>query len=418
MVYCSYGYLQPVKLKNEKYLEMKNKSADGLRGIAALNVAICHFVAAFLPTMLYKNYLTAFPENLNPSLFFEFVTSAPISIVYNGHFAVLIFFVLSGYVLTIPFFSNQINSRPVLEKRLLGRYLRLNIPIAVAVAAAYIIYTHGLYSITEAATISGSVNWAKSFYPQGVTAWDAAKEAIYEPILFGKSTLVPPLWTLRIEFIGSIYLLLFYITKPNETVFIPLTIVLFFIYVIYRQDSIYYYAIFAGSLLSYFKNIKRYRFIIFVLGFYFGGFQFTSLAYDYLPNLNIVGAEIWEKKTFYNAIGAVFITLSVVQGFGSIIFESRLAQFLGRISFSLYLTHFIILCSLSSFVYIKLPQGNLFLTANFCGYLIVCFIVSVFFEKIVDRNSINVSHKFSSKIYPERLRFSAVCTNSPQIPPL
>ena len=40
---------------------MKNKSADGLRGIAALNVAISHFVAAFLPMMLYKNYLTLFP---------------------------------------------------------------------------------------------------------------------------------------------------------------------------------------------------------------------------------------------------------------------------------------------------------------------------------------------------------------------
>lgn len=388
---------------NEKYLKMKNKSADGLRGIAALNVAISHFVAAFLPMMLYKNYLTLFPENPNPSSFFEILTSPLISIFYNGHFAVLIFFVLSGYVLTIPFFSKVTDSQIILEKRLWGRYLRLNIPIAVSIFVSYIVYILGLYSNIQAAEISGSVNWLKNFFPHRITALNAAKEAIYESILFGKVTLVPPLWTLKIEFIGSLYVLLFYIAKPKEAVFIPLIMVFCLVYAIHLQDSIYYFAIFAGSILSYFKNIKRYRFIVFVLGFYFGGFQFNSIAYDYLPNLSFLSVDIWERKTFYNAIGAVLITLSVIEGFGSKIFESRLAQFLGRISFSIYLIHFIVLCSLSSFIYVQLPQGNLFLAANFCAYLIVCFIVSVFFEKIVDRKSIDVSHIFCSKIFSQRL---------------
>ncbi len=67
-----------------------------------------------------------------------------VSIFYNGHFAVLIFFVLSGYVLTMPYY-NQDESSGVLSKRLWGRYLRLNIPIFFAISISYVVYVSGLY---------------------------------------------------------------------------------------------------------------------------------------------------------------------------------------------------------------------------------------------------------------------------------
>ena len=377
---------------------MKNKCADGLRGLAAFNVCIAHFVAALMPVMLHKNYADIFAENPNPSHLYEILTSPFISIFYNGHFAVLIFFVLSGYVLTLPFFNKVNGSKIILWKRLWGRYLRLNIPIAAAILVSYIVYKLGLYSNIHAAEISGSIKWLNSFFPGSITAVNAAKEAIYESILFGKVTLVPPLWTLKIEFIGSLYILLFYILKPKATMIAPLLVASYFIYVLHLQDSVYYFAIFAGSLLNNFKSISKYRFVIFILGFYFGGFQFNSIAYDYLPSLKLLGGNIWQKKTLYNAIGAVLITFSVIHGFGLKVFESRLLQFLGRISFSLYLIHFIVLCSLSSFVYIYLPQSILFLGINFALYVVVCFVASIVFQKIVDKVAINISHSFSSKI--------------------
>lgn len=193
--------------------------------------------------------------------------------------------------------------------------------------------------------------------------------------------------------------MIFYISKPKRTVVAPLLMVCCLIYAIHLQDSIYYFAIFAGSLLNNLKNLSKYRFIIFALGFYFGGFQFNSVAYSYLPNLNFFEVDIWEQKTFYNALGAVLITLSVIQGFGSKVFESQFFQFLGRISFSIYLIHFIVLCSLSSFVYLNLPQSKLFLGINFALYVVVCFAVSMVFEKIVDKRTISISHRFSSKIF-------------------
>lgn len=378
---------------------MKNKSAEGLRGIACFNVAVHHFVAAFLPMMLHEDYPNYFAENTNQSCFFEILTSPFISIFYNGHFAVLIFFVLSGYVLTLPFFNASIGSKKILEERLWGRYLRLNVPIATAILVSYFFYKCGLYSNIQAADISGSVHWLKTFYPEGIAAMTAVKEVIYGSIVFGNGTLLPPLWVLKIEFIGSLYILLYYISKPSGAIFTPLLMVVCLIYLIHPQDSIYYFAIFAGSFLSYSKSVSRYRAIIFILGIYFGGFQFDSAAYDYLPSVWFLEIYIWNKKTFYNAVGAVLLTLSVIQGFGLKIFESRFFQFLGKISFSLYLIHFIILCSLSSFVYTHLPQSKLFLGINFALYLIVCFLVSIIFERIIDQRAISMSHEFSSKMF-------------------
>ncbi len=378
---------------------MKNKSADGLRGVAAFNVAIHHFVAAFLPMMLHNNYPSVFTENKQPSTVFELLTSPFFTLIYNGHFAVLIFFVLSGYVLSLPYYMENNKAKHTLSKRLLGRYLRLNIPIAAAIFLSFLFYKSGFYFNIQAAEISGSKNWLQNFYPQGISPLTTIKEALYNSILFGKELLVPPLWSLHIEFVGSVYVLLLYILKPKNSTLTPMLIVFILIYANNQQDSIYYFAIFFGSLLSKIEKSIKFRVVFLILGIYFGGFQFESIMYDFLPSLNFMGVDLWEKKNFYNCIGAVLITTAVIQGFGSVFFESRVTQFLGRISFSIYLLHFIVLCSFSSFFYIHLPKNSLFITANFIIYIFICFLFSIIFERFIDKSSIRISHDFSSKIF-------------------
>lgn len=113
--------------------------------------------------------------------------------------------------------------------------------------------------------------------------------------------------------------------------------------------------------------------------------------------------EVWDKKTFYNLIGACFITASVVQGFGEKILQWRIPQFLGGISFSLYLLHFVVLCSFSSYVYVSLPMGRTSVLLNFASYVLVCVLVSFIFEKYIDKPSINISHQFSKKIFSKQV---------------
>ena len=372
---------------------MKNLSADGLRGLAALNVAISHFIAAFIPTMLHKNHPSLFSENESPSLLFNLLTSPIASIFYNGHFAVLIFFVLSGYVLTLPYFENPVQSKQILARRLLGRYLRLNIPIAAAIGISFIFYNLNLYTNIKAADLSGSTQWFNLYFKPGLTPLIALKEMLYESIILGKGQFLPPVWTLKIEFIGSLYILFFYLFKPKNRTWLSGLIAFVLLYLIHRENSIYFYAIFCGSFLSQCKPKLALRIILFLSGIYFGGFQFESYFYNFLPDV-----VVWEKKTFYNTIGAIFLTVSVVQGFGVPFFTSKPIQFLGKISFSMYLLHFIILCSVSSYFYMDFDKAPLSLASQLLAYLFLCLLASKIFEQWVDRPAIKISHQFASSV--------------------
>ncbi len=378
---------------------MKNKRIDGLRGLAAINVVLAHFVSAFLPMMFHKYLPAVFHENVSPSVPFQIFTAPFISIVYNGHLAVLIFFIISGYVLTLPYYSNDFTDNLVLKKRLFGRYLRLNLPIAFAILISYIIYKLDLYSNVQAAEISGSMNWFNQFYPNGITLTLAVTEGVYTSIFWGESVLIPALWTIKIEFIGSLYVLIYYISKSKIRTQVHLLVVLCLIYAVHQQNSIYYFALFFGSFLTRLKNVPVNKFFIFAVGYYFGAFQFKSLGYDFLPDLNFLNFDIWDKKTFYNAIGAAFITLAIVKGFGSKILETPFAQFLGKISYSVYLIHTIVLCSITSFLYILFPKYNVCLLANLVLYLVICILAAVVFEKVVDRKSVSIARKFSARIF-------------------
>jgi peptidoglycan/LPS O-acetylase OafA/YrhL len=92
-----------------------------------------------------------------------------VSVFYNGEFAVIIFFCISGYVLALPYFEEEKNAQLILRKRLISRYLKLNIPIFFAVFISYYVYVSDLYFIIEAAKISGSIGWAANFWPSKIT---------------------------------------------------------------------------------------------------------------------------------------------------------------------------------------------------------------------------------------------------------
>lgn len=371
-----------------------------MRGVAALNVTLTHFVAAFLPTMLHKNFPSAFPANPAPSTAFNFFTSPLATLFYNGQLSVLIFFALSGYVLTLPYFSGG-DYRRTLQKRLWGRYLRLNIPIAAAILLSYLVYRLGGHVNLPAAAQSGSTPWLTTFFRPGVTAFTVLQEAVYGCIVLGRGTLIPPLWTLKIEFIGSIYVLAFYSIKPLKASAWWMLPVFLLLYVLHGADAIYYYVFFLGSTLSRVRIGARAKLALVIAGIYFGCFQFESAAYRFLPNVRFHGEDLWDIKNTYNAIGALCLTAAIVHGFGRRFFEHAIVQFLARISFSLYLLHFIVLCSLASWMYLWTPHTGGYLAAILLLYIVVCFALASVFERYVDQGAIRLSHRFATWLLPE-----------------
>jgi peptidoglycan/LPS O-acetylase OafA/YrhL len=369
-----------------------NFSADGLRGMAALMVVVAHFLDAFVPKLNHKNFPQIFSENIDPSNLFKFFELPIFSVFYNGHFAVLIFFVLSGYVLTMPYFRNDIDA---LKARVWGRYFRLNFPIIAALLLAFIVLRLGGYYNMAAADISGSMHWLSQLVPTELTVSEFLKMAIYKSLLFGDHSLNTTLWTLKIEFIGSIYLLLFYLCCPKNNLKIATACVSLLLFAFYHQDALYYIAIFLGALINEIKKPKSKIFLlgIFLLGIYFGAYRSSDLLFNFLPTPlpSILYANI-----LYHTVGAFFIVIAISNGLGQGFFQSRAAIFFGEISFPVYLLHPIILSSVASYLYIHLPRTNLNLLLIFLLYIIIIIGTAYIFEVYIDKNAVKFSHKFAS----------------------
>jgi len=375
-----------------------NKSADGLRGIASLSVALSHFLCAFIPMLLHRSHPYTFTKNTNPDLIFDIFQSPFFSLFYNGHLAVLIFFVLSGYVLAMPYYQNNTHA---LKHRLWGRYMRLNLPIAASVTLSFFIYRMGWYHNAEAATISGSTTWLNNFFKMGISWSDYFHLATYSSIFFGNGILNPPLWTLRVEFIGSIYLLTYYICKPKRYELLTMLFISGVLYLFYKGESLYFIAIFIGALLSKFKPNKSYLFPILISGLFFGAFQYETQPYNLLPEIKIFNKQLFDKKSFYHAVAAIFIVSAIINGSGKSLLESRPVQFLGRISYPLYLLHMLVLSSVPCYLLTVIPPSKFTLLFIFALYALLCFVSAWLFEMAVDRPSITLTKIITQRLFKD-----------------
>ena len=71
-----------------------------------------------MPNLLSRNFPEMLPDPSSPSgdsLAFKVAQSPPVSLLYNGHFAVYLFFVLSEYVLALPWHQHDKKKSPKLS---------------------------------------------------------------------------------------------------------------------------------------------------------------------------------------------------------------------------------------------------------------------------------------------------------------
>src|ERR1700704_3301212 len=89
---------------------------DSLRGVAALTVVFHHFSRICSPRVIY------------------FLDRTPFRLLVAGHQAVILFFLLSGFVLTLPYKKNdRLNYGPFLVKRVCRIYLPYLGALALAI---------------------------------------------------------------------------------------------------------------------------------------------------------------------------------------------------------------------------------------------------------------------------------------------
>lgn len=172
----------------------RDRHLDGMRGIAAFIVLITHTLAAFWPTTVYG------PLREGSVADFLFLRT-PLAILTNGHFAVCLFFILSGYVLTKKYFVSPPPTLGELAPDIGKRFARLYFAAFPAAVAAALLMWSGCYSNVSAAELTHSRWLAESRHT--CSGFELALVFV-NPIMCLTDKYNPVAWSLFVELWGSI----------------------------------------------------------------------------------------------------------------------------------------------------------------------------------------------------------------------
>ena len=369
---------------------------DGLRGIAAVNVMIMHFFVALAPAMVYGSEL---PSHLGGNLEQLFSTT-PLGLIGAGNFSVCIFFVLSGYVLTQKYFKTKENG--IVISSAVRRYLRLFIPVFAAVMLSYLLASAGLYRYyLETMVISAGSNYRDywNFTPE---IFDAVIQAVWGSFFVGgKTPYNPVLWTMKIEFFGSMLVfamaLLFGSLRNRWTFYLASAVLFLNSFYLAFIIGMVFADTFSSKTPVFKTGNKTILSIILILGLFLGSYPLSPVTTDSLYGFLNNGLFKIPEVT-YHIIGAgmtiyVLLNSRLLQNF----FSSPVPVFLGKISYSLYLIHFLVISSFTCAVFLVLYPVLPYGAAALISCVLSLFLIiplSYLFYKYVDTAGVEVSKLF------------------------
>lgn len=332
---------------------------DGIRGWGALVVLFYHTYVLLLP-------LEPTHQDGN-HLFF-----------LNGPFAVWIFFLVSGMALSIGFYEDG-KSEGLKRSLLVGRYIRLALPIFVLSACIFIAGQFGLIPRFGQPPRPGletqflaSVDLAKVFSFSFV-------EVFFD---YWKSyTLAGPLWTIQYELWGSFLVFTILLGLKELARSLRFLAMLSLVLAVFTH---YYAAFTIGMIISllysqswhlkYEKEIKT-AFAILVIP--------LLLVSFYLPEHNL-----------YLVTASAFTFFFVFQKQLRLFFSNGLSRYLGKISFGLYLVHAPLLLVLGSHMHSR-QWAPAYVNAS----LVLACLAAAHLFQYVDRFARDFSRKSAAFIF-------------------
>src|SRR5258708_23684204 len=91
-----------------------------------------------------------------------------------------------------------------------------------------------------------------------------------------------------------------------------------------------------------------------------------------------------KKSRFFPPLAAAMIVYGVLYSSAGSLLEGRPVQFLGRISFSLYLVHVPLLYTIFAMAYVRLRPDQFTLALIFLGFIVLSLVTASFFEILFD----------------------------------
>ena len=330
---------------------------DGIRGMASIMVLMQHLATDFLASLQSEQY---------DSKFLAFIT--------NGHFAIVIFFVLSGYALSL----SQIRHKQNLLYLFVARYFRLMLPILFTCTITYIFLISGLFLITGNAYQ----------FPPSVPS--LLKFSLFDVFFDYQNSLSysPQLWTITTEIIGSyvIYALIPLFGKQFIFPFLlPLVVAVSLLFIKPFIACFIFGYLIAQLNLRYLDLRNKYISAACLLAF--------ALIVGIVSSNETL--EDWFKCLLASAL-IISVSYSPVL---RKVFTNSILLFIGKISFPLYLIQFLVICSFSSYLntqfkafnFVNLTSTNINL-----GLTIAACILFAYLLTPLDIYSIQISKKMGA----------------------
>lgn len=335
---------------------------SGLKGAACLMVMVGHYIG------LYK-YAENFPVESIVLNYFDKFLDSKLGFVLDESYWVILFFVVSGYLVAN---SCIFNLKEVFIKSAI-RFLRLGVPVLFAYTIIFVLYKFVGFHTNQ--TLGLMEN---SFVQNAFSGTYGIIHVLKSPVdvlILGKTSLNSPYWVLRDMFLASIliYLLLWFKHKI-------------------KSDNAFLIVFFCGFLVSLFK---------------------FEVVYAVLFGMMVALLEKEENQVFFKNKIFVFTLLVLCAMMRAVprqrlscvffamlilmlpklpllnkLFSSRLADFINKISFGIYSFHWPVLCSIGMLVLIKIyPAIGLLkacvVTAAVC--IAITFLISIIYYYCIEK---------------------------------
>ncbi len=379
---------------------MQLEYLNGLRGLCALSVVWFHFLYLWLPAALdgamYRAHLGGAWEAVMARMPFYVAGNSP----------VCIFFVLSGYVLSLRFWRER--SQACLISAALRRYIRLTGPVLGSVLLAWLLMKAGLLEFDALMAASGA-GW--KYYQMQPDLLMTLKEAFWD-VYFAYNTSVsynPVMWTMPVELKGSFVALAFLAILGNVQrrdlgyavlafIFIwPQTYIFAFVLGVWLADLNH-----AADRRGLRDRLARLRLLPHVA---------TALSLYLLLYVNSTSSPVYgwlctalpdwlDKEILLHILGAGCLVWACghfrpCRSF----FSWQPLVSIGHYSFSLYLVHIPVMLSLGSNIFLYMRAGEIGYGTSALSAFLACLpvvaLMTVALDKFFDKPSGSLARRFS-----------------------
>jgi peptidoglycan/LPS O-acetylase OafA/YrhL len=367
---------------------------DGLRGLAALTVAFHHFLYSISTVVDRPAALWA-------------LKYTPLHAVWAGHQAVVLFFVLSGFVLAVPFYSRAVSYQGFVVKRIFRICVPYWAAVLLALGASHLVFRH---------KVPGLSTWFNSWWNDPVSVQVLLGHLLLVDS-FPNNLLDPVLWSLVHEMRISLVfpflmaLLLRYGWRIGLLTALALALVGFVVqrgsqrlgYPNDYGDSFRYVLMFVvGAILCGHRErlvtwLRRLPAWLPAACLPVALLAYTvTYWYPLLPGTRILRFTI--AQDYVTTLGvSAFILFGLSCGPLTRVLTSRPLRWLGKVSYSLYLLHAIVLLTM-----LKLLSGVLPIWALWAPTAVAALLVAAVSYRLVERPSMALGRRLAGAVEGRR----------------